>query len=475
MRICSYVYPVLRFYEYFKTNCMNSAKKKKRNSNKMITMPVVNPHAAGIDAGSRSHFVCVAQDNVTEIESHTQGLHQIADHLKTYGIKTVAIESTGYYWQQLFIILESNGFEVFLINARHVKNVKGHKTDVVDSKWLQLLHSIGLLDNSFQPDVFTKELRQYARHRRSLIETSTRYISKMNKSMVLMNIQLKTVLTDLSGASGLRVIEAIVGGERSEHELEKLVGKRIKATREQILRALEGDWRSEHLFELSQNHEAFKFTQQQITQTDKQVEILLKDWESKNGNNELRTEYLKTKHRSPQKNDPKVDIKPFAFQMAGGVDLSQIEGVSTNTIFTLMTETGFNLIEKFKTAKHFASWLGFAPNRKITGGKIISSHTASVKSPLSYAIRQAANAAGNGKGRLGDFFRKIAYKNGRTAAIVATARKIAVIIYKMLEKKEPYTYSYLQTELERVKKAQVKNIQKRIKQLNIKQEDLIFN
>ena len=454
---------------------MANSKKKKRNSDPMISMPVVNSLAAGIDAGSRSHFVCVAQDNVKEFESHTQGLHQIADHLKSYGVKTVAIESTGFYWQQLFIILESNGFEVFLINARHVKNVKGHKTDVVDSKWLQLLHSIGLLENSFQPDVFTKEMRQYARHRRSLIQSSSRYVSKMNKSMVLMNIQLKTVLTDLSGASGLRVIEAIVGGERSPEELEKLVGKAIKASRDQILRALEGDWRSEHLFELSQNYEAYKFTQQQIFQTDEQLEILLKDWEDKNGNQALKQEYSKIKHRSPQKNDPKIDIKPFAYQMTDGVDLTQIQGVSTNTILTLMTETGFNLKDKFKTAKHFASWLGFAPNRKITGGKVMSSHTVSVQNPLSYALRQAANAAGNGKGRLGDFFRKIAYKNGRTAAIIATARKIAVIIYKMLEKNEPYNYDYLKPELERIKKLQVRNIQKRIKQLNIKQEDLVFS
>jgi transposase len=447
---------------------------KKKNQSKKVLMTVVNPNAAGIDCGSRSHFVCVSQDNVIEFGSHTQGLNEIKEHLKSYGIKTVAIESTGFYWQQLFIILQSAGFEVFLVNARHIKNVKGHKTDVVDSKWLQLLHSIGLLENSFQPDAFTKEIRQYARHRRSLIQTSSRYVNKMNKSLTLMNIQLKTVLSDLSGASGLKVIKAIVEGERLPEVLEKLVGKGIKATRQEILLALKGDWRNEHLFELAQNYEGYLFAQKQIEQTDKQIEILLKDWESKNGNKELSQEYSKTKHRSSQKNDPKADIRPFAFQMAEGVDLSQIEGVSTNTIFTLMTETGFNLTEKFKTAKHFASWLGLAPNRKITGGKTISSHTTTVQSPLSYALRQAANAAGNGKGRLGDFFRKIAFKNGRMAAIVATARKIAVIIYKMLEKKEVYAYNYSVIETLRAKQYQLKNIQKKIKQLNIKQEDLVF-
>ncbi|WP_345027341.1 IS110 family transposase, partial [Flavivirga jejuensis] len=191
------------------------AKKRKKAPIKMIKMPVVNPHAAGIDIGSRSHYVCVSQDNVKEFTSFTTDLHEIAKHLTFHGIKTVALESTGFYWQQLFTLLQSYGFEIILVNARHVKNVKGHKTDVVDSKWLQLLHSIGLLSNSFQPDIFTKELRQYVRHRKSLIETSSRYISKMNKSLVLMNIQLKTVLRDLTGESGLKVIRAILEGERN--------------------------------------------------------------------------------------------------------------------------------------------------------------------------------------------------------------------------------------------------------------------
>jgi len=452
-----------------------ASKKKKRNSDKMITMPVVNPNAAGVDCGSRSHFVCVAQDNVKEFRTHTKGLNEIAEHLKSFGVKTVVMESTGFYWQQLFIILQSEGFEVFLVNARHVKNVKGHKTDVVDSKWLQLLHSIGILENSFQPDIFVKELRQYARHRRSLIQSSTRYVNKMNKSLTLMNIGLKTVLSDLSGVSGLEVIKAIVSGERSAKELKKLISNRVKASREEILLALEGDWRDEHLFELNQNYQGYLFTQNQIRETDEQIGILLKKWEDQNGDENLKKEYSETKHRSRQKNDVNPDIRPFAFQMAAGVDLSQIEGVSSNTIFTLMTETGFNLKSKFKTAKHFASWLGFAPNRKITGGKTISSHTAQVQNPLSYAIKQAANAAGNGKGRLGDFFRRIAFKNGRQAAIIATARKIAVIIYNMLSRKEPYTYDYADSELERIRKRQITNIQKKINTLNLKKEDLAFS
>ena len=450
-------------------------RKVKGNPSATISMPVVNPNAAGIDAGSRSHFVCVAQDNVKEFPTHTAGLHEICQHLKSYGIETVAVESTGFYWQQLFTMLQSYGIEAIVINARHLKNVKGHKTDVVDSKWIQLLHSIGLLDNSFQPDDFCKELRQYTRHRRSLIQASSRYIAKMNKSMVLMNIQLKTVLSDLTGDSGIKVIEAIVKGERNPDVLERLVGKKVKASREAIKKALVGDWRSEHLFELSQNFEFYKFTWDKIQETDQQIEVILSTWQDKNGNESRSEEYRKDKrHKKPrQKNDPKFDVKSFAYQMSDGVDLSQIEGVNINTILTIMSETGFDIKGKFKTAKHFTSWLGFAPNRKITGGKVMSSNTPKVKNPMVYALRQAANAAGNSQGKLGDFFRRISYRKGRSVAIVATARKIAVIIYKMLESGKEYCYEYSETELDKVRESQIKRIKKSIDRFSIERSELM--
>lgn len=452
-------------------------RKLKGNPNATISMPVVNPNAAGIDAGSRSHFVCVSQDNVTEFPTHTAGLHEICDHFKTHGVKTVAIESTGFYWQQLFIKLQSCGFEVIVVNARHLKNVKGHKTDVVDSKWIQLLHSIGLLDNSFQPDDFCMELRQYTRHRRSLIQDSSKYIAKMNKSLVLMNIQLKTVLRDLTGESGLRVIEAIVAGERNPDKLELLIGKNVKASREDIKKALTGDWRAEHLFELTQNYEFHKFTWTKIRETDQQIEMLLKEWENENGDVSKKREYATNKkYKKPrQKNDPLFNVKAFAYQMTGGVDLSQIEGVNINTILTMMSETGFNIKSKFKTSKHFTSWLGFAPNRKITGGKVMSSNTPKVKSPIVYAIRQAANAAGNSQGRLGDFYRRIAYRKGKGVAVVATARKISVIIYKMLETGQEYCYQYSQQETDRVRKTQIQRINKMIQHHNINEHELILS
>ena len=435
-------------------------------------MPVINPNAAGIDAGSRSHFVCVAQDNVKEFPSHTAGLHEICRHFKTHGVKTVAMESTGFYWQQLFSTLQTEGFEVILVNARHLKNVKGHKTDVVDSKWLQLLHSIGLLDNSFQPDDFCMELRQYTRHRRSLIQDSSKYIAKMNKSMVLMNVQLKTVLRDLSGESGLKVIKAIVKGERDPDKLEKLIGKNVKASREDIKKALTGNWRSEHLFELSQNLAFYEFVWDKIKETDQQIEQILNGWQEKYGDKNIQSQYKELKKKPRQKNDPKFDVKSFAYQMTDGVDLSQIDGVNINTILTIMSELGFDIRSKFKTHKYFTSWLGFAPNRKITGGKVMSSKTPKVKNPVAYAIRQAANAAGNSQGRLGDFFRRLAYRKGRQVAIIATARKIAVIIYKMLENGQEYCYEYSKEETERLRNSQIKKVKKTINHFNISVNEL---
>lgn len=231
---------------------MKGKTKKTRSNDNMISMPVVNPHAAGIDIGSKSHFVCVSQDNVKEYSVFTADLHEIAKHLLSHDVKTVALESTGFYWRPLFILLLDYGFEVFLVNARHVKNVKGHKTDVVDSKWLQLIHSIGLLSNSFQPDVFTHNLRTYTRHRKSLIEDASKYIAKMNKVLVLMNIQLKAVLRDITGESGTRVIEAILKGERDAKKLEGLVSLQCESDRRDIEKALTGDWRREYMFELQQ-------------------------------------------------------------------------------------------------------------------------------------------------------------------------------------------------------------------------------
>ncbi len=434
----------------------------------MISMPAVNPHAAGIDLGSKSHFVCVAQDNVKEFGVFTTDLHLIAHHLQNYQVQTVAIESTGFYWRPLYLMLLDYGFEVILVNARHLKNVKGHKTDVVDSKWLQLLHSIGLLSNSFQPDAFTYELRMLTRHRKSLIEDASRFISKMNKILVLMNIQLHVVLRDITGQSGLKVIEAILQGERDAKKLMELVSLKVKAKRLDIEKALTGDFRKEYLFELNHCYQLYKDYWQKIEETDVQIEALLK---ISVADKPINDNYKSPKNKQYQKNDPNFNVGRYANQMSGGIELLDINGVGSATVLTLISETGLDL-SKFKTAKHFACWLGFAPNRKITGGKVISSHTRKKTNPLAKVIRDAANAAGNSKSRLGDFFRHLAFRKGRIVAIGATARKIAVIIYKMLMEGKPFCYEYAQEETQHLKNNKLKNIIKTLKKYNISKSEL---
>jgi transposase len=443
-------------------------KKEINPSSTMISMPVVNPHAAGIDLGSKSHFVCVAQDNVKEFGVFTADLHLIARHLQDHQVLTVAIESTGFYWRPLYLMLLDYGFEVLLVNAQHLKNVKGHKTDVVDSKWLQFLHSIGLLSNSFQPDAFTHELRVLTRHRKSLIEDASRFISKMNKILVLMNIQLHVVLRDITGQSGLKVIEAILKGERDAKKLTELVSFRVKATRENIEKALTGDFRKEYLFELSQCYQLYTVYWQKIEETDVQIEDLLKIFVA---HKPVNNKYKSPKNKQYQKNDPNFNVGRYAHQMSGGVELLAINGVGSATILTLISETGLDL-SMFKTAKHFAAWLGFAPNRKITGGKVISSHTRKKTNPLAKAIRDAANAAGNSKSRLGDFFRHLAYRKGRMVAIGATSRKIAVIIYKMLMQGEAFRYEYDQQEIQHIRNSKIKNIVKTLKKYSISKNEL---
>jgi len=443
-------------------------KNANKSTDKMISMPVVNLHAAGIDLGSKSHFVCVSQDNVKEFGVFTIDLHAIARHLKEHEVQTVAIESTGFYWRPLYLLLLDYGFEVVLVNARHLKNVKGHKTDVVDCKWLQLLHSIGLLSNSFKPNVTTHELRVLTRHRKSLLEDASRFISKMNKVLVLMNIQLHVVLRDITGQSGLKVITAILNGERDAKKLTELVSFRVKAKREDIEKALTGDFRKEYLFELNHCYQLYSVYWQKIEETDKQIEDLLKlhiaDTPANN-------DYKAPKNKQYQKNDPNFNVGYYANQMSGGVELLEINGVGAATILTLISETGFEM-SKFKTAKHFASWLGFAPNRKISGGKVLSSHTRKKTNPLAKVIRDAANAAGNSQSRLGDCFRRLAYRKGRTVAIGAVSRKIAVIIHTMLTQGKAFCYEYAQNEALNLKNNKLKNIVKTLKKYSISMNEL---
>lgn len=444
-----------------------------KKSKRTVSFPTVNPNACGIDIGSTSNWTCVGEDrcDTREFGVFTDDHHELAKWLLSKKVKTVAMESTGIYWKPLFLILQSYGFEVILVNAGHVKNVRGKKTDISDCKWIWKLHQAGLLHGSFQPDVFTEEIRTYNRRRQSLIEGSSQCILRMQKSMILMNLQLSVVLTDITGKSGKLIIQAILCGERDATKLAALADPRVKADKVTIIRALTGQWHEQQLFVLQQAWQMYNMHQQQIRACDAKIEQLLQDRVWHNNQNDL--VYDPPKRKPLSKNSPDIEMDKLAFQLSDGVDLMAIEGVGPHLIMTLIAEVGLNPEKHFPNSKHFTSWLGLSPNKRITGGKILSSKTIKNKNRLAHAFRKAANAAGRKKGTaLSAFFARILRKKGRKAAITATARKIAVIVYQMLSKKEPYSPQHLEEYTQKVKEQKVKYINKMIQAFSIQANDL---
>lgn len=381
-------------------------------------------------------MVCPRQGEVQRFGVVTQELHRLAQYLQEQGIKSVAMESTGYHWKPLFLLLQDYGFETILVNARHIKNVKGRKTDVVDSQWIQLLHSLGLLDASFQLDNLTEELRQYTRQRRYLVEQRSKFVNKMHAALVQMNIQLGTVLSDLTGKSGQAIIQAIIQGQRDGKALAQLADWRVKASQEQIEQALEGNWREELLFELEQCYELYHVFGQQIAKCDERIEQLL---QTETVNQGVAQEPYPGKKKKRQKNDPAFDVATLFYQLSG-VDFAAIGGVSNSTLLSLFSEVGWRL-DKFPSEKHFCSWLNLAPKTDVSGGKVLSTKIPKKKNRAADALRLAANTIGNSPSHpLYAFFQGQLRKKGRAHAIVATAHKLAVIFYHMVTRQEPFNY-----------------------------------
>lgn len=449
---------------------------------KFSSMPVVNPHAAGIDVGSTTHFVAVGQqpEDVKSFGCYTQDLHQISQWLKENGVITIAMESTGSYWRGLFKHLQDEGFEVILVNGKHTRNVKGRKTDVIDCQWIQRLHSLGLLSGSFLPDGFTEVLRQYVRQREHLVEQSATYIKKMQQSLRQMNIRLDVAIRDIVGESGRAIVEAILQGQRDPFSLASLVNYRVKKSKQEIALSLQGNWKEEYLFELQMSRDLYLTFQNKIAVCDKEIEKILlqrvKEHHSLQQCNKTikKAQEIKSVKKKKNKNAPQINLQHICLQLTNGINLYAIEGVSDATVLTLISETGFNL-NKFITAKNFCSWMALAPNNKISGGKMMSSHVSHHNNRLGQALRRAANAIGNmKKGALSQFFRRIAFKYGRMAAITATARKLGMIIWNMLTKREAYRYEETTVYTEMLRKLQIKQLQKKIITLNIQSHEVKF-
>lgn len=450
-------------------------KQKKREKIKtvsVVSLPVVNANAAGIDVAAMMHAVAVPPGrediNVKEFGAFTEDLLAIAEWLKKCKVDKVAMESTGVYWKQLYLVLIEHGFEVSLVNAKHVKNVTGRKTDMDDAQWIQKLHSCGLLTSSFLPDDSTESLRSLVRHRKRLIEDSSRYILRMEKALELMNIKIHAVISDLMGKSGTAILEAILGGERKPENFMQYVDYRIKADPIEIKKSLQGNWRTEHLFLLEENYKLYGFLRQRIIACEKEIELHLQKMMAINNEGIIEAipeeGILKKKNEKKSKNQPGYNVRGYLTKIHG-VDVIDIFGIRENSALEILAETGTDL-SKWENDKKFVSWLNLCPNNKITGGKLISSTVLKKKSGLaSKAFRAAANSVQKSDNCLGDYFRRKKAKGGNKYAIIATARKIAIIYYKMVRYKKGFKPMDTQEYREIFKAVKIAKLEKQLAKL----------
>jgi transposase len=415
---------------------MSNHKQRKRIKKRISKhLEQVNLFAAGIDIGSQSHYVSVPaeldSEPVREFPCFTGDLNRMADWLVKVGIKTVAMESTGVYWIPAFEILEERGLEVLLVNARHVKNVPGRKSDVQDCQWLQQLHTYGLLRGAFRPDEEVVALRTYMRQRDMLIHRAADHIRHMQKALRLMNLLLDNVVSDIKGVTGMQIIRAILSGERDPLALAKFRDGRCKKSEKVIASSLVGHYRDEHLFSLKQAVELYDTYQQQIDSCDAAIEAQLERMGSGNDRGDIPpTKKKKTK------SSPNFDVRGDIYRMTG-VDLTQIDGLNEASVLKIISETGID-VSPWPTVKHFSSWLGISPGNKITGGKILSSKTKPSANRAAEAFRVAAFGMFNSKSALGAYCRRQRARLGAPKAITATAHKIARTFYSMLKNGSEY-------------------------------------
>lgn len=452
------------FIKHLNVRIMDKIKKK---SKRIETFSIVHPNAAGIDVADTSMVVAVSpeivEENVKTFGCFTCDLHDIVHWLQEWEIETVAMESTGVYWVQLFLLLQEYGFEVFLVNAKHVKNVSGRKKDDSDAAWIQKLHSCGLLSNSFQPDEQTRALRNLVRHRKTLIRDAARYLNRIQKVMELMNIKLHTVISDMAGKSGQDILRAILAGERDAERLASLCDKRIKATHQEIVKSLQGHWRNEYLFELDQSFQTYHFLHEKIHNCEKEIEKHLTTIAKSGRPDEPLVIDHKIKRKKNVKNQPCFNVTAYLKSIVG-IDVTEITGISEVTALEVFSETGFDL-SKWKNDKALASWLGSAPNTRESNNKVISSRIMKKKHHAGQAFRMAAASLHSSKSPLGDFFRRIRARAGAGKATVATARKIAVIFYHMVTEKTNFNPEKLIRSQQLYKDHKIKILEKQLAKL----------
>lgn len=431
----------------------------------------INENAAGIDIHLEEHWVCVPEtrdeESVRSFGTFTRDLNAIADWLEACRITTVAMESTSVYWIPLYEILESRGFEVCLVNAQSTKNVTGRKSDLLDCQWIQQLHTYGLLSPSFRPPADIVTLRAYVRHRDNLIRYRATHIQHMQKALELMNLKLTSVISDITGMTGMQIIRAIIAGERDPRTLAKFRDHRCKKSEDEIALALEGNYQPEHVFLLRQSVEFFDYYNQQLAVCDTEIEQHYAVFEPQVDifENPLPSPSARS-GRKQRANYPDFDLRTQLYLMSG-VDLTTLTGIDVLLAQEIVSEVGTDM-SKWPSDKHFASWLGLSPNNKITGGKVKGRKSKPTKSRANLAFRLAAMSLAQSKTALGAFYRRIRTKHGAPKAITATARKIAVIVYHMLKDKEPYHDPGATYYEERFKERKLRNLKRQAKELGLR-------
>lgn len=425
----------------------------------------INHDVAGIDCGASEHYVAVPPDRDTEsvrsFPTFTADLKRLADWLKKCGVRSVAMEATGVYWIPLYEMLEQRGFEVLLVNARHVKNVAGRKSDVLDCEWLRELHSVGLLRGSFRPENDIVPLRGYVRHRDTLVEAMSGIIQRMQKALIQMNVRLSEVLTDLTGKTGMAIMHDIVEGRVDPKQLAKHRDGRCKATKEEFVAALTGNYRPEHVFVLKHNLDLYATYGAKLAECDAEIEAYLQTLVAQSP--EPRESAVTRRKRSPRPQEPSFDVREYLHRLHG-VDLSQIDGIGPYQALRLTSEIGLDM-SRWRTQHHFTAWLTLAPQNKISGGRLLSSRTHASANRAKAMFRMIAMSLARTETALGAFYRRLAGRIGKAKAITATARKVAILVYRMLKGELTYQDPGPAAYAERQRAKALRNLTKRAQSL----------
>lgn len=426
-----------------KKNAARSAKKRKtaklKPADGTLGMEVIHPYAAGIDVGNDEHYVAVPpildENPVRTFGCFTSDLKAMATWLSQLGVKTVALQSTGVYWIPLYDVLTERGIQVFVVNARDTKHVPGRKTDVLECQWILKLHVHGLLRSSFRPGAEVIQMRTLWRQRNQLVADAARCTQRMQKALTQMNVQLANVISDITGVSGMAILDAIAKGERNPQRLAQWCEPGIKATQEEVRKSLEGNWAEEHLFVLKQQIAIYRHFQRMIEDCDKELHAHFQAMEAKADPDQLPK---LERHKRPRGNAvTSFDLRKELYRMVG-VDLTSIDGINIMTAQTVLSEIGYD-IQAWNTEAQFVSWLNLAPRDKISGGKVVGRDGRKIINQAGQALRLSANSLRNSDSYLGAQYRRLRGRLDTAAANKAMGAKLARIIYRMLKYGKRYT------------------------------------